>query len=162
MSTAALLALALAGALTGPAPPAPETRWQWPVGGGGRPALVAPFDAPTQPWGPGHRGIDLASDAGATVSAVADGVVSHRGRIAGRGTVSVTHRDGIRSTYEPVASDLAVGTRVRRGDVIGRVSTAGGHCRPRACLHVGAKRGPAYLDPAPFFGIQRVVLLPVE
>ena len=37
-----------------------------------------------------------------------------------------------------------------------------GHCEPRSCLHLGAKRGPDYLDPLPFFGVRRVILLPLD
>lgn len=161
MTTTGLLALALTGGLLAPSPAAPA-RWEWPVGDGERPALAAPFDAPDERWGPGHRGIDLRTTKGADVTAVADGVVTHRGRIAGRGTVSVTHANGIRSTYEPVDSSSSVGDRVTRGEVIGRIGREAGHCPPRVCLHVGAKRGPDYLDPLPLFGARRVILLPVE
>jgi murein DD-endopeptidase MepM/ murein hydrolase activator NlpD len=157
-----LLALVLVGALTGPPPP-PTAPWLWPVGDGSRPAVAAAFDAPEERWGPGHRGIDLRTTTGARVTAVADGVVTHRGRIAGRGTVSITHDNGVRSTYEPVDSALAVGRRVHRGDVIGRIADDPGHCPPSSCLHLGAKRGSDYLDPLPFFGgPRRVILLPVD
>lgn len=152
------LSLALAVGLLGPAPPSDGPRWEWPVGDG---HVAAPFDAPDERWGPGHRGLDLRTAKGADVTAVADGVVTHRGRIAGRGTVSITHASGIRSTYEPVESELTVDDRVARGEVIGRVGPEAGHCAPRACLHVGAKRGADYLDPLPFFGSRRVILLPV-
>ena len=161
MSTSSFLALVLAGALVSPSAPVPE-RWSWPVGDGARPLLVSPFDAPEEQWGPGHRGIDLSTTKGGDVTAVAGGVVSHRGRIAGRGTLSITHADGVRSTYEPVDSKLSVGDPVRRGRVIGTVGDEPGHCSPDACLHLGAKRGTGYLDPLLFFGGRRVILLPVE
>lgn len=161
MSSLPVVALLMAGALTGPPPPAADARWSWPVGDGGRPALVAPFDAPEERWGAGHRGIDLASAPGARVHAVDGGVVTHRGRIAGRGTISVTHATGVRSTYEPVDSSVRVGDRVERGEGIGRIGEEPGHCTPAACLHLGAKRGDTYLDPMRFFGARRVILLPV-
>lgn len=161
MAATALVALALAGLLVGPPPPPKVPTWQWPVGDGARPAVAAPFDAPAERWGPGHRGVDLRTAKGAPVTAVADGVVTHRGTIAGRGTVSIRHDSGIRSTYEPVVSDLGVGDRVRRGQVIGRIGGGTNHCAPRVCLHLGAKRAAGYLDPLPFFGVRRVVLLPV-
>lgn len=163
MSTVPFVALALAGALVGPpAPPAPaaDGRWAWPVDGG-RAALVAPFDAPEEQWGAGHRGIDLETTAGAPVTAVADGVVTHRGRIAGRGTVSVTHASGVRSTYEPVDATVTTGDRVRQGQRLGVVGGEAGHCAPTTCLHLGALRGRTYLDPLTFFGARRVILLPV-
>ncbi|WP_435203487.1 murein hydrolase activator EnvC family protein [Janibacter sp. GS2] len=160
MAAAQLIALALVAHLLGSPPPSTGARWEWPVGEGQRPRLEAPFDAPHERWGPGHRGIDLRTAKGAEVTAVADGVVTHRGRIAGRGTVSITHAHGVRSTYEPVDSDLSAGDRVRRGEVIGDIGAGSGHCTPRVCLHLGAKRGPDYLDPLPFFGARRVILLP--
>lgn len=161
MNTTPFLALLVAGALVGPAPATAESRWSWPVGGGARPALLAPFDAPDEQWGPGHRGIDLAASVGERVTAVDAGVVTHRGRIAGRGTVTVTHASGVRSTYEPVDSTLRVGDHVERGRGIGRVGDEAGHCAPTSCLHLGAKRGATYLDPLTFFGARRVILLPV-
>ena len=160
MSTLPLVALALAGSLTGPPPP-PTGPWLWPVGDGGRPAVLAPFDAPEEEWGAGHRGIDLGTTKGAPVTAVADGLVTHRGVIAGRGTVSIRHASGVRSTYEPVVSGLAVGDRVRAGQVIGRVGSGATHCDPTTCLHLGAKRAATYVDPMTFFGARRVILLPV-
>lgn len=161
MSTVTFVALALAGALTGPPAPPAAARWLWPVGGGARPAVASPFDAPEEQWGTGHRGIDLSTARGAPVTAVADGVVTHRGRIAGRGTVSVTHADGVRSTYEPVDATVSTGDRVVRGQRIGTIGPESGHCAPTACLHLGARRGPTYLDPMTFFGARRVILLPV-
>lgn len=172
MDVTGLLALATAALLgvPGPAPgtdDAPGGRWRWPVGDGGRPPLVAPYDAPDSRWGPGHRGIDLGAGVGAEVRAVADGRVSHRGRVAGRPTISIAHAGGVRSTYEPVVSDLAVGEEVRRGQVVGRLGDERGHCVPRACLHLGAITsgqgggGGGYVDPLPFFGARRVILLPV-
>lgn len=162
MAATAPVALALAGALVGlPPPPSASPTWLWPVGDGARPAVAASFDAPTERWGPGHRGIDLRTAKGADVTAVADGVVTHRGRIAGRGTLSITHDSGIRSTYEPVVSELSVGDRVRRGQVVGHIGVGANHCAPRTCLHLGAKRADDYLDPLPFFGARRVILLPV-
>lgn len=162
MSTTPFLALLVAGALVGGPPPATSgSRWSWPVGDGDRPALAAPFDAPEEQWGPGHRGIDLAASVGERVTAVDTGVVTHRGRIAGRGTVTVTHASGVRSTYEPVDSTLRVGDHVERGRGIGRVGDEAGHCAPTSCLHLGAKRGATYLDPLTFFGARRVILLPV-
>lgn len=161
MISAPFLALLFAGALVGPPPQTAEARWSWPVGGGTRPALVAPFDAPEEQWGPGHRGIDLTAAVGESVTSVDTGVVTHRGRIAGRATVTVTHTSGVRSTYEPVDSTARVGDHVERGEAIGRVGEEAGHCSPATCLHLGAKRGPTYLDPLTFFGARRVILLPV-
>ena len=40
-------------------PPVPEATWEWPTEGTHR--VVRDFRAPTSPWGPGHRGLDLAA-----------------------------------------------------------------------------------------------------
>ncbi|WP_068251422.1 murein hydrolase activator EnvC family protein [Janibacter corallicola] len=156
------LAITLLIAVTAPAGTS-TPQWSWPVGGGDHPWVAAPFRAPESTWGAGHRGIDLGTRTGAVVRAVADGRVTHRGRIAGRGTITLLHESGIRSTYEPVDSRLSVGDRVQEGQVIGRIGDEDGHCEPKVCLHLGAKVDEGYRDPLPFFdGPRRVVLLPME
>jgi murein DD-endopeptidase MepM/ murein hydrolase activator NlpD len=119
------------------------------------------FDAPTSTWGAGHRGIDLATTDGAVVRAVAAGTVTHVGVIAGRPTVTVTHPDGIRSTYEPVSPAVRTGQVVTAGQGLGAVVPDGSHCAPRSCLHLGALRGDTYLDPLRLLGSTRVRLLPL-
>lgn len=135
-----------------------EPRWRWPLRP--RPRVDAHFEAPRSRWGPGHRGLDLVGAHHAEVTAVADGVVSHRGMVAGRPTVSVTHPDGTRSTYEPVQSSLSPGDRIETGAVLGRLVEGPDHCGGSTCLHLGALRGRDYLDPLPFFGDPTVILLP--
>jgi murein DD-endopeptidase MepM/ murein hydrolase activator NlpD len=71
--------------------------------------------------------------------------VTFAGRLAGRGVVVVDH-GGVRTTYEPVAATVPVGTRVTVGQTVGRL-TAGGHCGTSACLHWGLRQGQDYLDP---------------
>src|SRR5690606_20833759 len=79
---------------------APRSGWQWPLAP--QPAVIAPFRAPQSDWGAGHRGVDLAATRGQQVLSAAAGRVTHVGVIAGRGTMTVLHRDGVRTTYEPV------------------------------------------------------------
>ncbi len=148
-----------------PSPPATEGRWAWPLRP--RPATVRAFVAPESTWGAGHRGLDLAGRPGQVVLAVEDGVVSHAGVVAGRGTVTVLHRDGLRSTYEPVDAEVRLGQDVRTGDPVGRLASSGSHCPARGgvgdgCLHLGARRGEAYLDPMPLLVRVRVILLPLH
>jgi len=131
--------------------------WAWPLEP--RPAVTARFVAPRSTWGAGHRGLDLAASQGQEVLAVDDGVVTHVGIVAGRGTVSVTHATGLRSTYEPVDGAVAVGVRVGRGRVLGTV-TGRTHCGG-ACLHLGAVRGAGYVDPRPLLAGGPVILLPL-
>lgn len=134
--------------------------WGWPLVG--TPVIVAPFDRPEQRWLPGHRGIDLAGVAGEPVLAVEAGVVTFSGVIAGVGMVSLTHRNGLRSTYQPVSSEVARGDRLARGQQLGTLGADGSHCAPRDCLHLGAVRGrDDYVDPTPLLLGVELSLLPV-
>jgi murein DD-endopeptidase MepM/ murein hydrolase activator NlpD len=145
---------------TGPSTVAPESRgrWRWPLVP--RPVVARAFVAPGSAWGAGHRGLDLLGAAGRPVLAVEDGVVSHVGVVAGRGTVTVLHRDGLRSTYEPVDAVVWPGASVHTGEVLGTLAAAGWHCAS-ACLHLGARRGGGYLDPEPLLLGARIILLPL-
>ncbi len=109
--------------------------------------VVRPFEAPATPFGPGHRGVDLATRAGQAVHAAGTGVVSFAGSIAGRGVVVVQHPDGVSTEYEPLAPAIARGRRVLVGALIGHVQGRHGSCAPGGCLHWGARRGGEYFDP---------------
>ncbi len=159
----ALLALAapLAGAppaAPAPLPPAPLPAaplasvtavpraggWQWPLAG--EPVVLRAFEAPAQRWAPGHRGVDLAAGAGAAVLAPTDAVVVFAGWVVDRPVLSLATAGGLRVTLEPVTASAAVGTRVRRGQVVGTTAPSGGHCA--GCLHWGVRSGrDRYLDP---------------
>jgi murein DD-endopeptidase MepM/ murein hydrolase activator NlpD len=121
------------------------------------------FRAPESTYGAGHRGLDLGAADAQSVLAVDDGVVTHAGTVAGRGTVTVAHPGGLSSTYEPVDPAVSVGSVVTTGDLVGILHARDGprHCGARACLHLGARRGAAYLDPWPLLVGGRVALLPL-
>jgi murein DD-endopeptidase MepM/ murein hydrolase activator NlpD len=138
--------------------PLPEPLGVWPLTP--VPEVLAGFDPPDQPWGAGHRGVDLAGSPGQVVRAALAGTVRFAGRLAGRGVVVVDHGD-TRTTDEPVLATLAVGNPVARGQPIGTLDLAGGHCLPRACLHWGWLRGDVYLDPLDLVGAGPVRLLPL-
>ena len=137
-------------------------RWRGPARV--RAPVLRVFVAPASAWGPGHRGLDLAAGTGAAVLAVEGGRVTHAGVIAGRGTVSVEHGDGLVSTYEPVHAAVGVGDSVAVGDVLGSLEpgTAASHCGGRVCLHLGARRGSGYVDPWPLLASGRLALLPLR
>lgn len=142
------------------ASPGLRGRWEWPLRP--QPVVARPFLQPASKYGAGHRGVDLVGVAGQDVLAVEAGTVTHVGRIAGRGTIAVLHASGIRSTYEPVVSALTTGAVVAGGDRLGRLEPSGSHCGAEPCLHLGAIRDEAYLDPLVFIlGGRRVRLLPV-
>ena len=66
----------------------------------------------------------------------------------------------MRTTYEPVSANVAVGDVVGRDGVIGTLQRASSHCFPRACLHWGLLRGETYLNPLTLVGAGPVRLLP--
>jgi murein DD-endopeptidase MepM/ murein hydrolase activator NlpD len=136
----------------------PAARYGWPLPR--RPSLGRPFQPPTHPYGPGHRGADLVGYPGEPVLAAGDGVVVYAGPLAGRGVVSVQHPDGLRTTYEPVMAVVRGGQRVVGGQTLG--SLAPGHlgCPAPACLHWGLRRDGEYLDPLQLVRRTRVRLLP--
>ena len=162
--SSAVLSLLAVAALAAPAASAPapmdarDPLGSWPL----RPAppVAAGFDPPADPWGAGHRGVDLLGSPGARVRAALGGRVSFSGMLAGRGVVVVDH-GGTRTTYEPVVGSTPVGTLVAEGDVIGHLALPGSHCVPRACLHWGWLRGETYLDPLGLVGAAPVRLLPL-
>lgn len=134
----------------------PRDAWRWPVA----PArIVAPFAAPAHAYGPGHRGVDLAADVGATAVAPAAGVVAFSGRVVDRGVLTIDHGDGLVSTLEPLESTPPVGTAVVAGVPVGRVDR-GGHSAP-GTLHLGVREHGVYVNPLGLFGeLPRAVLLP--
>jgi murein DD-endopeptidase MepM/ murein hydrolase activator NlpD len=134
-----------------------EERFGWPLAPPHR--VVRVFEAPSSPYGPGHRGVDLAAPAGAPVLAAGAGVVVFAGPLAGRGVVSVDHPNGLRTTYEPVDAVVKAGDRVVAGTVLGRLRPGHAGC-PGACLHWGVRRGGEYLDPLSLVSTGRVRLLP--
>jgi len=131
---------------------------EWPLRP--EPEVVDGFDPPDDPWGSGHRGVDLLGTPGQQVHAALPGRVSFAGMLAGRGVVVVDHGD-TRTTYEPVTAGVSVGDTVPAGASIGRLAMIGSHCFPRACLHWGWLRGETYLDPLDLVGAGPVRLLPL-
>ncbi|MFD6447123.1 murein hydrolase activator EnvC family protein [Promicromonospora sp. NPDC060204] len=146
-----------------------------PVAGVDPPAGVERlFDPPAEEWGAGHRGVDLAAAAGARVLSPGPGVVTFAGQVARRGVVVVTHPDGLRSSLEPVAASVPVGTAVAAGTAVGVVEagadepgagatdpgTTQNHCAPRSCVHWGVRRGERYVDPLSLLDRPPIVLLP--
>lgn len=160
VSAMALLVLTV---LTGAASATGTTpSWRWPID---PPRVIArPFIAPATPYSAGHRGLDLRSDAGAVVYAPADGVVHFSGVVVDRPVISIEHQGGLISSFEPVASMLAAGTLVHRGEAIGHILGApqSGHCGA-PCLHFGVRLHGQYVSPLNYLGgIPRSVLLPTR
>jgi murein DD-endopeptidase MepM/ murein hydrolase activator NlpD len=139
--------------------PVPASAWSWPLSP--RPAVLRVFDPPAKPWLSGHRGVDLeAPFDGAPLKSPASGTVSFVGTVVDRPVITIDHGNGLRSSFEPVASSLRAGSTVAEGDVLGQVQT--GHCGPAPpCLHWGVRRGEDYVNPLAFvMDLRPSVLLP--
>lgn len=125
-----------------------------------RPPIAAPvadpFRPPPEPWLAGNRGIEYTTPPGSPVRAIGPGIVTFAGRVAYELDVTVRHPDGLRSSYVDLAtSSVRVGDRVMAGQVIGYSTDR---------LHLGVRRGDAYLDPASLWGQRvtggKVILVP--
>jgi murein DD-endopeptidase MepM/ murein hydrolase activator NlpD len=141
---------------------AAEGPFGWPVRG----PVIRGFEAPGSPFGPGHRGIDIAAPFGTPVVAPAEGVVTFAGWVAGARFVTIDHGDGVRTTSSWL-SDIGVqrGDRVSGGDVVG--GTGHGHAEVATPhLHFGVRIHGEYVDPMLLLGPLDVVglirLAPVE
>lgn len=156
-AAALVVLLALSAAAADP-PRVPASRWAWPVV---PPHPIArPFVAPATEYGAGHRGIDIRAPAGSVVRSPADGVVHFAGFVVDRPVLSISHADGVLSSFEPVDATVAAGDHVRRGQVVGVLLA--GHCLA-SCLHLGARIDGEYVNPLLFLGeVPRAVLLPVR
>lgn len=131
-------------ALVRPAPvaadPSGPSDYRPPVTG----AVVDPFRPPANPFGPGNRGIDYATEPGTPVDAAADGEVVFAGAVAGGLHVVVLHPDGVRTSYSFLRSvTVQRGQRVVQGQTVGTAADR---------LHFGARVGDVYIDPTSLFG----------
>ena len=149
-----------AGVPAAPSPAAANPSWGWPLSP--RPAVLRAFDPPDKPWMSGHRGVDLgATHDGVPVTSPEAGTVSFVGVVVDRPVITIDHGDGLRSSFEPVESDLKAGAVVAKGDAIGTLRP--GHCGTGACVHWGVRRGDGYVNPLEFvMDLRPSILLPAD
>jgi Peptidase family M23/Putative serine esterase (DUF676) len=115
-----------------------------------------PFREPSTPYGAGNRGLEYATVPGTAVRASGDGTVIFAGTIAGSRYVTLSHADGLRTSYSYLATiEVVTGQRLRQG---ARLGTTG------VRLHFGVRSGETYLDPVLLFAGGPVVveLLPTD
>jgi septal ring factor EnvC (AmiA/AmiB activator) len=159
-----------------PPPPAPEpppvVQLWMPVAG----AIVRGFDARAGPYGPGHRGIDIAASVGELVRAPAAGRVVFAGPVAGTNWVSLLVAPGVVVTLGPLLDPTVTTGQVRLSAPIGQVGPGhplptmdraappvvpGGPGRPEpmrgspglrgvATLHLSVRVNGGYVDPLPY------------
>jgi murein DD-endopeptidase MepM/ murein hydrolase activator NlpD len=122
--------------------------WTWPVEG----PVLRPFDPPDNPYGSGHRGIDIGAARSTAVVAPAAGQVTFAGPVGGKLFMTIDHGGGVSSTYSWLGSLL-----VRKGDVVPAglavALTGWGHegsLVPH--LHFGVKLDGTYVDPMLYLG----------
>jgi murein DD-endopeptidase MepM/ murein hydrolase activator NlpD len=125
-----------------------------------RPAVAGrvtdPFRAPSCRYCSGNRGIEYSVRRATRVTAVAAGIVTWAGSIAGTRYVVVRHANGWRVTYgKLINASVSTGDTVVRGT---RLGTASGS------FYFGLRIGTDYRDPAPFIGrlVGRSRLVPVD
>lgn len=138
------------GSMSSPRPDA-VTAAVAPVGG----RVLRFFDPPATPYGRGHRGVDLAGVPGEPVRSALAGTVTFAGPVGGVTWVTVTHGDGLSTTYG------GLDPSVRRGDAVA-LGTPVGTVTDRARLDWGARHRGRYVDPLHLLGGWRVVLVPVR
>jgi murein DD-endopeptidase MepM/ murein hydrolase activator NlpD len=114
------------------------------------PAVTAPVDGPIvgrfEPIGrySGHWGVDYATPVGSEVAAVAAGVVSFAGSVAGRRSVSIDHGRGLVTTVSYLDEVLVpTGAFVERGDPI----ALSGLAHDVAAVHLSLRIDGIYVDP---------------
>jgi murein DD-endopeptidase MepM/ murein hydrolase activator NlpD len=125
---------------TGVDPPRVPGLWM-PVAG----AVVRGFDARAGPYGPGHRGIDIAAPLGELVRTPAAGRVVFAGPVAGTSWVSLRIAPGVLVTLGPVLDPAVAAGQVGSRTPIGRVGPGHG-----ATLHLGVRVDGVYVDPLPY------------
>ena len=118
--------------------------WAWPVAG----PVIRGFDPPQDPYGTGHRGIDIAAVTGTPVLAAERGTVTFAGSVGGELFVSIGHDGDLVSTYSWLSATL-----VHRGDAVmrGQTIALSGAGHPGSSepphLHLGVKLAGNYVDP---------------
>ncbi|HEU4356582.1 MAG TPA: M23 family metallopeptidase [Actinomycetota bacterium] len=122
--------------------------WAWPVEG----PVIRGFDPPLNPYGSGHRGIDIAAPIGTSILAPEAGVVTFAGSVGGELFVTLDHGGGLRSSYSWLSATL-----VREGDVVPRGAAIGstGVGHPLSAvphLHFGVRLDGVYVDPLAYLG----------
>jgi hypothetical protein len=114
-------------------------------------AIVTAYGQP-YPGGT-HRGVDLRAEPGTPVSTPGAGRVTFAGRVPadGGGTcgaVTVEFEDGLRVSLLPLSEVfVSAGETLAAGEVVGSVAVLGDNSHSESHLHLGLRRGEAYLDP---------------
>lgn len=163
LATAAPSSPAALAAATAHAPHAAQAVPPTTTSGGtlGIGALARPLDVPVNSdYGPRthpvhgdvrqHHGVDMSAPTGTPIRSFADGTVTFAGPRGGYGNVVIVeHANGYETRYaHQSAIDVAVGQRIRAGEVVGRVGSTGQSTGPH--LHFELRHHGESMDPAPY------------
>lgn len=102
-----------------------------------------------------HGGLDFRAKTGVHVHATASGVVIHASRNGGYGNlVEIDHGNGLTTRYAHLSRvSVKVGSRVSRGQVVGKVGSTGRSTGPH--LHYEVRRKGRTLNPLTFVQLGR-------
>ncbi|MCB2290676.1 peptidoglycan DD-metalloendopeptidase family protein [Clostridium sp. CS001] len=98
-------------------------------------------------WGKMHKGIDIAANLGATISAALDGTVTYAGWQDGYGNViKMDHGDKVETTYAHCSAiTVKKGEVVNQGEKIGEVGSTGNSTGPH--LHFEVRKNGEPINP---------------
>ncbi|MBI1245988.1 MAG: peptidoglycan DD-metalloendopeptidase family protein [Alphaproteobacteria bacterium] len=124
-----------------------ESGFRWPVTGPISGVYGSQRILNGKPRAP-HLGVDVARPTGTPVAAAADGIVSlaEKDLFFTGGTLMIDHGHGVTSVYAHLSRlDVAVGTRVNAGEIVGAIGATGRVTGPH--LHWGLTWFDVRLDP---------------
>lgn len=121
--------------------------------------ITATFGASSYLWSSVHTGVDLAAPTGTPVAAAVAGIVAGAGYDGAYGNkITITDADGTETWYAHLNTiQVAIGTTVEPGDLIGTVGATGNVTGPH--LHLEVRPGGAGpVDPVTWFEARGVRL----
>lgn len=110
--------------------------------------VVNGFDPPASQYESGHRGVDIAHALGSEIYSPVSGEVKVAKKVFTRNVITIQTPRYLVS-FEPVCTELAVGSQVTVGESIGWLCEGSQNYRAHCdnCYHLSVREGGQYLDP---------------